>query len=69
VGGLAHEIASAAPVAVRMVKKAIYRGVEHSLDEMLDFEALQQRITFTTEDAREGVTAIMEKREPRFVGR
>jgi hypothetical protein len=36
---------------------------------MLDFEALQQSITFTTEDAREGVTAIMEKREPRFVGR
>ena len=69
VTALAREIASAGPVAVRMVKKAIYRGVEHSLDEMLDFEALQQSVTFTTEDAREGVTAIMEKREPRFVGR
>lgn len=69
VAALAREIASAGPVAVRMVKKAIYRGVEHSLDEMLDFEALQQSVTFTTADAREGVTAIMEKREPRFVGR
>lgn len=69
VATLAREIASAGPVAVRMVKKAIYRGVEHSLDEMLDFEALQQSVTFTTADAREGVTAIMEKREPRFVGR
>ena len=52
-----------------MVKKAIYRGVEHSLDEMLDFESLQQSITFTTADAREGVTAVMEKREPRFQGK
>jgi enoyl-CoA hydratase/carnithine racemase len=69
VTALAREIASAGPVAVRMVKRAIYRGVEHTLDEMLDFEALQQSVTFTTEDAREGVTAIMEKREPRFVGR
>jgi enoyl-CoA hydratase len=66
---LAREIASAGPVAVRMVKKAIYRGVEHTLDDMLDFESLQQSVTFTTEDAREGVTAIMEKREPRFMGR
>ena len=66
---LAREIASAAPIAVRMVKKAIYRGVEHTLDEMLDFESLQQGITFTTTDAREGVTAVMEKREPKFQGR
>ena len=69
VATLAREIASAGPLAVRLVKKAIYRGGEHSLDDMLDFEALQQTITFTTEDAREGVTAMIEKREPRFKGR
>jgi len=66
---LAREIASSGPIAVRMVKKAIYRGVEHTLDEMLDFESLQQGITFTTTDAREGVTAVMEKRAPKFQGR
>jgi enoyl-CoA hydratase len=66
--GLAREIAAAGPIAVRMVKKAIYRGVEHSLDDMLDFESLQQAATFTTADAREGVTAVMEKRPPRFTG-
>lgn len=69
VRALASEIAAAGPVAVRMVKKAIYRGPEHTLEEMLDYESLQQSITFTTSDAREGVTAIMEKREPRFLGR
>ena len=40
---LAREVAAAAPIAVRMVKKAIYRGVEHTLDEMLDYESLQPR--------------------------
>ena len=69
VQGLARTIASSGPIAVRMVKKAIYRGTEHSLEEMLDYESLQQGITFTTSDAREGVTAVMEKREPRFQGR
>jgi len=65
---LAREIAGCGPIAVRMTKKAIYRGVEHSLDDMLDFESLQQGITFTTADAREGVLAVMEKRAPKFRG-
>ena len=69
VQSLAREIAACGPLAVRMVKKSIYRGAHHSLDEMLDYEALQQGITFTTEDAREGIMAVMEKRQPRFVGK
>lgn len=68
VHALASEIASSGPVAVRMVKKAIYRGDHHSLEETLDFESLQQGITFTTTDAREGIRAIMEKRDPKFTG-
>ncbi|MBI3786589.1 MAG: enoyl-CoA hydratase/isomerase family protein [Deltaproteobacteria bacterium] len=69
VASLAREIASSGPVAVRMVKKAIYRGDHHTLEESLDFEALQQSATFHTEDAREGIRAVMEKREPKFTGR
>lgn len=65
---LAADVASVGPTAVRMVKKAVYRGVEHSLDDTLDFEALQQGITFTTADAREGITAVLEKRPPKFSG-
>jgi enoyl-CoA hydratase/carnithine racemase len=68
VGALAREIADAAPIALRMVKKAIYRGVEHDLDDMLDLEALQQGVTFTTADAREGIRAVLEKRAPKFRG-
>jgi len=65
----AAEIASAGPLAVRLVKRAIYRGVHHSLEEMLDFESLQQSWTFTTDDAREGLRAMMEKRAPQFSGK
>jgi len=69
VQALAREIAAAAPIVTRMAKKAIYRGTHHTLDEMLDYESLNQGITFTTADAREGVSAVMEKREPKFVGK
>ena len=66
---LAREIAAAAPIAVRMVKRALYRGVEHSLDDALDLESMQQSATFQTADAREGIAAVLEKREPSFAGR
>jgi enoyl-CoA hydratase/carnithine racemase len=69
VHALAQEIAAAAPIAVRLVKKSIYRGVQHTLDDMLDYEALNQGFTFTTADAREGVTAMLEKRPAKFEGR
>lgn len=69
VQALAREIASAGPIAVRLVKKSIYRGVHHTLDDMLDYESLNQGFTLTTADAREGITAMMEKREPKFEGK
>lgn len=65
----AAELAAAAPIAVRMVKRAIYRGLEHDLAAAVDLESLQQRATFQTKDAKEGIRAIMEKRAPLFTGR
>jgi enoyl-CoA hydratase len=65
----AAELAAAAPIAVRMVKRALYRGLTQSLAEALDLESLQQRATFETADAQEGIRAIMEKRMPVFTGR
>lgn len=69
VRNLAEEIAGAAPIAVRMVKSSIYRGTEHSLAQMIEFEGLSQGFTFTTDDAREGVMAIIDRREPKFTGK
>jgi enoyl-CoA hydratase len=66
---LATEIATAGPVAVRLTKRAIYQGEGRSLEEALALESSQQVQTFSTEDAKEGIRAIMEKRPPVFHGR
>ena len=66
VATMADEIASCGPTATRMVKKSIYRGVEDSLEKMLDYESVHQAMTFANEDAREGIQAALEKRPPRF---
>jgi len=69
VEALTAQLATAAPVAVRMVKRALYRGLEHSLADALDLESMQQQATFQTDDAKEGIRAVMEKRAPVFRGR
>ncbi|MEE8582168.1 MAG: enoyl-CoA hydratase/isomerase family protein [Myxococcota bacterium] len=66
---LAREVAGAAPLAVRAVKRALERSPTASLEDQLSFEALEQAACFETEDAREGISAIKAKREPRFKGR
>lgn len=65
---LAHEIASNAPIAVRLAKRALYRGEADLLEAALEVESEYQAHTWTTEDAREGITAMTEKRAPKFRG-
>jgi enoyl-CoA hydratase/carnithine racemase len=66
---LAQEIASCAPAAVRMMKTSIYRGLGWDTDNAAAFEAHCQSRTFETEDAGEGINALLEKREPVFKGK
>ena len=67
---LAREIAAAAPIAVRATKAAIRRGL--ALDgarAAAHAEAYAQAETLATDDAREGIAALLAKREPKFTGR
>lgn len=66
---LAEEIASAAPLAVRWTKQSIYRHADWDPVSAARFEAHVQSRSFETEDHREGVKALLEKRPARFVGR
>jgi enoyl-CoA hydratase/carnithine racemase len=66
---LAREIASAAPLAVRWTRRTLYEGLGWDPKSAARPEALVQSRSFETEDFREGVAALLAKREPRFRGR
>jgi enoyl-CoA hydratase/carnithine racemase len=66
---LAREIASAAPIAVRLAKRSIYRGLGWDPRTAAELEAHAQSRTLETEDAREGIRALLEKRAAQFRGR
>lgn len=65
---IAKEIASNGPVAIEIIKKGIQKAMHASLEEMFDYDSAAQAQCFTTDDIREGVKAIREKRAPQFSG-
>lgn len=67
---MASKIAANAPLAVSMTKAAMYRGLhEHDLAAHMDYEVYIMNILFGTEDFREGMASLWEKRAPVFKGR
>jgi enoyl-CoA hydratase len=65
---LARTIADNAPLAVRATKRAIQRGLELQIRDAARLEAYAQAETVATDDAREGIAALLAKRPPRFTG-
>ena len=66
---LAREIAEAAPIAVRAMKKSVYRSIASEPHAALDYEAHNMSRTLQTDDFKEGTRALLEKRRPAFTGR
>jgi len=66
---LVERICRNAPLSVRAIKEAAYRGAETSLEDGLRIEALLARIIRTTTDSVEGPTAFAEKRSAVWLGR
>ncbi|MFY9222738.1 MAG: enoyl-CoA hydratase [Blastocatellia bacterium] len=52
--------------ALALAKRAIYQGIEQNLDSMLDYETAAQKECFKSEDAKEGIQAFLQRREPQF---
>ncbi len=65
---LAAEIASRAPVAIRLAKEAILQAYESSLSEGLADERRAFYLLFATQDQKEGMAAFIEKRKPEWKG-
>jgi enoyl-CoA hydratase/carnithine racemase len=66
---LAGAIAASAPLAVLQMKASIRRGLGWKIREAATEEAELQAASLDTEDAKEGLSAILEKRRPEFKGR
>ena len=64
----AQRIARGPATAVQLAKKLVYRSQAISFDEHLDIAQLAMTIVQSTEDAKEGPRAFVEKREPQFKG-
>ncbi len=65
---LAARLANRAPVAIRAIKRALNEGVDGDLVDGLSVERDEVIEVIDTHDAREGVQAFLEKREPRWEG-
>jgi enoyl-CoA hydratase len=65
----ALELASKAPVAVRVAKALINKGADIGLDSALALEREGFGVVASTEDLKEGVSAFTEKRKPIFKGK
>jgi enoyl-CoA hydratase len=66
---VARDIASKGPVANRLAKEAIDRAHEGPLSLGVEYERRLLYLAFASEDAKEGLTAFLEKRKPDFKGR
>jgi enoyl-CoA hydratase len=66
---LAEEIASRAPLAIRMAKDSVNAAFEGTLTEGLKTEKRNFYPLFSTEDQKEGMRAFIEKRKPNWTGK
>jgi enoyl-CoA hydratase/carnithine racemase len=66
---IAGKICANAPLSVRAIKEAAYRGLDATLDDGLRIEAFLSKAIRTTEDSKEGPRAFAEKRPAQFKGR
>uniref|UniRef100_A0A3Q1G057 Enoyl CoA hydratase domain containing 2 n=1 Tax=Acanthochromis polyacanthus TaxID=80966 RepID=A0A3Q1G057_9TELE len=65
---LAREILPQAPIAVRMAKEAMNKGVEVDISSAMAIERMCYARVIPTRDRQEGMAAFIEKRAPQYTG-
>ncbi len=65
---LAAEIAISAPLAVRSIKNTLRGHLPREIRQITDHELVEQNKLQATEDWKEGVRAMAERRNPNFTG-
>jgi enoyl-CoA hydratase/carnithine racemase len=64
--GLAERIARQSPIAVSMIKRAVYQSLATDLRTSLDLASSHLAVVQSTEDHAEAISALRERREPVF---
>jgi enoyl-CoA hydratase/carnithine racemase len=65
---LAHQVASASPLTLRIGKQAFYRQIDAGQDEAYDLMSETMAENAMAFDAQEGMSAFLEKRKPAWRG-
>lgn len=63
---LAKEIATSSPIAVESTRATLRRGLADEVEEVNRHERAEQLLQYATEDFKEGVSAMADRREPVF---
>lgn len=66
---LACELATRSPLAMRVLKSVLLRGLDASLEAGCELERKAYTFLAGSEDYAEGVNSFLEKRTPRYVGK
>ena len=66
---LAEKIADKPPLAIRMMKRAVYQAQISTLRSHLDYISSQVALLSETQDHQEAVRSFLEKRKPIFIGK
>ena len=69
VRSLAERLAAGPRHALGAIKRSVNHAMHSTLEEAIEFEFHLQAVQMRHDDFREGVSAFLEKRQPRFQGR
>ena len=66
---VADKLASLAPLALGMIKRAVHDGAELDLEKAMVIESALFGLCFATEDRRAGMDAFLGKRKAQYIGK